>query len=199
MKESINSTKTVQAILVATALAAVLSLSVASMGEESVPEAHSDGLSAAISDTVITAKVKTKLAGDDMLKKSDVDVTTTNGVVTLKGNTTSTKAKLMAESDTKLVEGVKSVDNQLVSPNTSATATETKRVMSDSWITTKVKSELLADSVTKGLDVSVETKHQVVMLKGTLPSHEAIDHAKMLAAKVDDVKSVDISGLAVAK
>lgn len=32
----------------------------------------------------IAAKVKAKMMGDDRLKKSDIDVTTTNGVVTLK-------------------------------------------------------------------------------------------------------------------
>jgi hyperosmotically inducible protein len=96
------------------------------------------------------------------------------------------------------VKGVKSVDNQLMTPETSPTGEKAKTAMSDSWITTKVKSELLADSVTKGLDVKVETMHGVVMLSGSLPSQEAIGHAKTVAGKVDSVKSVDTSGLMVA-
>ena len=54
-------------------------------GDASEPKAHSDGLGAAVTDTAITAKIKTKLMGRDSLKKSDIDVTTTNGVVTLEG------------------------------------------------------------------------------------------------------------------
>jgi len=83
--------------------------------------------------------------------------------------------------------------------DTASEATQkTKRVASDSWITTKVKSELLADSVTKGFDISVETSHGVVTLSGSLKSQDAIDHAKSLAAKVKGVKSVDVTSLKVA-
>jgi hypothetical protein len=35
-------------------------------------------------------------------------------------------------------------------------------------------------------------------LTGSLPSQEAIDHIKVVAGKVKDVKSVDISALLVA-
>lgn len=79
--------------------------------------------------------------------------------------------------------------------DTSDTAQKTNSAASDSWITTKVKSELLADSLTKGFDISVETNQGVVMLSGSLKSQEAIDHAKALAAKVKGVKSVDITAL----
>ncbi|MHB8535074.1 MAG: BON domain-containing protein [Sulfuricaulis sp.] len=162
------------------------------------PEAHSNGMGAAISDTAITAKVKTKLMGDKRLKKSDISVTTTNGVVTLEGTAGNSKAKYAAGALAKSVEGVKSVDNSLKTPASSKAGAKTKRVVSDSWITTKVKSELLADSVSKGFDVSVETIHGVVVLKGTLANQDAIDHVKDIAGKVDGVKSVNTSELTVA-
>ena len=57
------------------------------------------------------------------------------------------------------------------------------------------QSELLADSVSKGFDVNVTTKHGVVMLSGSLANNDAIDHVKDIASKVDGVKSVDTSGL----
>lgn len=75
---------------------------------------------------------------------------------------------------------------------------KTEKVVSDSWITTKVKSELLANSVTKAVKVSVKTKQGTVWLSGKLPSQDAIDVAKMTAEKVQGVKSVDTSGLVVA-
>ena len=64
-------------------------------------------------------------------------------------------------------------------------------------ITAKVKSELLADSIAKGMDVNVETVHGVVVLKGTLANQDAIDHVKDIAEKVKGVKSVDTSALTV--
>jgi hyperosmotically inducible protein len=67
--------------------------------------------------------------------------------------------------------------------------------VSDSWITTKVKSEILANSLSKAFKVSVTTKYGVVMLKGELPTQDSIDLVKMIAEKVKGVKSVDVSGL----
>ena len=79
----------------------------------------------------------------------------------------------------------------------SKAVSKTERVVSDSWITTKVKSEILANSVSKAFKVSVKTKHGAVSLKGKLPSQDAIDLVKMIAEKVKGVKSVDVSGLVI--
>jgi len=166
--------------------------------EAAMPQAHSDSLGAAVTDTTITAKVKAKLMAEDSLKKSDINVTTTNGVVTLDGSASNSKAKALAETTAKSVAGVKSVDNTLKTPESSKAVAKTKRVVSDSWITTKVKSELLADSASKGLHVRVKTLHGVVVLKGALANQDAIDHVKDIAGKVKGVKSVDTSGLTVA-
>lgn len=170
------------------------------------PQPHSDGIGAAASDTVITAKVKSQFIDDGRLKKSDISVTTTNGVVTLTGFATSAGAKSAAETVAASVNGVKSVDNQLKGPSTADAAASkldkaevsTKKAVSDSWITTKVKSEIMADSVSKGFKVSVKTMHGVVVLKGALANQDAIDHVKDIAAQVKGVKSVDTSALSIA-
>lgn len=72
------------------------------------------------------------------------------------------------------------------------------KAVSDSWITTKVKSEIVANSATKGLKVQVTTKGGVVALKGKWPSQEAVDTVKSLAVNVKGVQSVDTSALVVA-
>jgi hyperosmotically inducible protein len=177
----------------------------AASGDDTIPQPHSDSVSATLTDTVITTRVKAKLMGSDSLKKSDISVTTTNGVVTLDGSVSNSNAKTVAEAATKSVDGVKSVDNNLKTPASSKASartheavTKTERVASDSWITTKVKSGILADSVSKGFDVSVETIHGVVVLKGALSNQDAVDHVKDIAEKVKGVKSVDTSALTVA-
>ena len=193
-------------VLITAGLIAGLNIAPVFATDAPVPKAHSDGLIATLDDTAITAKVKSKLMGEKSLKKSDISVTTTNGVVTLTGMATSSNAKSLAEANAKTVEGVKSVDNSLVTPSSSKTAAKTKkavakteRVVSDSWITTKVKSEILADSVSKGFDVTVTTIHGVVVLKGTLGNSDAVDHVKDISGKVEGVKSVDTSALVVGK
>lgn len=79
----------------------------------------------------------------------------------------------------------------------STTASKAERAVSDSWITTKVKSEILANSVSKAFKVSVKTKRGEVFLTGKLPNQEAIDLVKMISEKVKGVKSVDVSGLVI--
>ncbi|VVE82552.1 BON domain-containing protein [Pandoraea sputorum] len=72
-----------------------------------------------------------------------------------------------------------------------------ERVMSDSWITTKVKSELLANSIGDGTSVSVKTTHGVVSLSGMLDSRDAVNDAKRIAGHVQGVKRVDSARLTV--
>ncbi len=74
---------------------------------------------------------------------------------------------------------------------------KTERAVTDSWLTTKVKSEILANSITKGCDVSVKTPHGVVVLGSTLANKDAIDHGKDIAGKVTSVKSVDTSAIVI--
>lgn len=82
-------------------------------------------------------------------------------------------------------------------PSGSTTAKKTERVMSDSWITTRVKSEILANSGLKGFKVKVKTKQGVVALNGKLPSQESIDQVTQIAQKVKGVNNVDTSALTV--
>ncbi len=77
-------------------------------------------------------------------------------------------------------------------------ANKAEVAVSDSWITTKVKSEILANSVSKAFKVGVTTKHGVVSLDGKLPTKDAVDLVKMIAEKVKGVKSVDASRLTIA-
>ena len=187
--------RTVASLCVATALSVGL---IAGASATDMPTAHSDSAGAAISDSAITTKVKSKFMGDSQVKGSHIKVVTTNGVVTLTGSAMSAESKAAAVELAKSVKGVKSVDDELTTGSgTSSThkAVETETEGSDSWITTKVKSDIMADSMSKGFDVHVKTMNGVVMLKGTLPNKDAIAHVKDLAEKVKGVKSVDTTGL----
>jgi hyperosmotically inducible protein len=168
-------------------------------GDDMAPTAHSDSVGAAIGDAAITTKVKSKYLGDERLKGSRIKITTTNGVVTLTGSALSSDSKTAAEELAREVDGVKSVDDELMTTASHGAVhkavANTERVGSDSWITTKVKSEIMADSVSKGFKVSVKTVNGVVMLSGVLPNDDAVAHVKDLAEKVEGVKSVKASQL----
>ncbi len=87
-------------------------------------------------------------------------------------------------------------DNSSMPTKVEKAASKTEQAVSDSWITTKVKSEILANSVSKAFTVSVTTKNGAVSLKGNLPNKDAVELVKTIAEKVKGVQSVDTSGLA---
>ena len=200
------STKHLFRSISAAAFAALLGWSAVAVADND--SEHSATAGAAISDTAITAKVKAKYMNDTRLKHSDISVTTANGVVTLTGSAPSAKAKNAAADLASHVKGVKSVDNDIemaaveapstedkIEAKTKHAANKTERVASDSWITTKVKSALLADSVTKGFEIGVKTTHHVVALSGTVDTQASADHAADVARQIKHVKSVDTSAL----
>ena len=70
--------------------------------------------------------------------------------------------------------------------------------LGDTWITTKVKSSLLADSDVAGLDVEVETVNGEVRLSGDVDSQAQIDRAVEIARDIEGVTNVDASRLTTA-
>ena len=67
-----------------------------------------------LDDAAITAKVKADILNDPLLKVSQVEVTTTNGVVKLSGTVDSQESIDRAVEIARSHEDVKSVDNALV-------------------------------------------------------------------------------------
>jgi osmotically-inducible protein OsmY len=64
------------------------------------------------------------------------------------------------------------------------------QTVSDSAITARVKSELLADPDVSGLNVNVTTYQGQVQLSGYVTSEEQRAQAEQIARSVDGVKSV---------
>ncbi|AWV08096.1 BON domain-containing protein [Marilutibacter maris] len=74
---------------------------------------------------------------------------------------------------------------------------ESTQPVGDSWITTKVKAQLLADDDVEGSEIDVDTLEGVVHLSGALASQAEIDEAVSIARNTEGVVDVDASGLSV--
>jgi hypothetical protein len=68
----------------------------------------------ALTNASLTAKIKSKMALDDMVKAANIDVDTTNGVVTLRGTVRSEAERVRAVQLARETEGVTSVTHHLV-------------------------------------------------------------------------------------
>lgn len=71
--------------------------------------------------------------------------------------------------------------------------------VSDTWITTKVKADLLATEDVSGLDIKVDTVNGVVTLSGRVDSQAQITKAVSVARAIKGVSKVDSTGLKVGK
>lgn len=74
---------------------------------------------------------------------------------------------------------------------------DSQQPVNDSWITTKVKADLLVTEETKGLDINVTTTNGVVTLSGKLDTAMQVDKAVAVARAIKGVTSVDATTLTV--
>ena len=124
-------------------------------------------------------------AADEAYDQAHLSVVSYNGFLLLVGQVPSEALKALATDVTRDLEAVRRIYNELeVGPETSA-GTRTN----DTWITTQVKSKLLASSDTPGRRVKVVTENSVVYLMGLLTAEEA-DRSALEAAEVKSVTRV---------
>ena len=67
---------------------------------------------------------------------------------------------------------------------------KTGEVITDAWITTRVKSKFVGEDLLKGSDISVETNDHIVTLKGTVTSAAGRARAVKEAKEVEGVNRV---------
>ncbi|VXC98830.1 Phospholipid-binding protein [Pseudomonas sp. 8Z] len=75
------------------------------------------------------------------------------------------------------------------------TVDKAEQAVSDTWITSKVKSSFIADKNLSALDIKVETNQGVVSLSGVVATDAERDLAVAKAKEVEGVKAVAGDGL----
>lgn len=168
----------------------------------------------ATTDAAITASVKTRLLADERTKGFDINVDTYNGVVTLTGGADSMADKMAATEVAANADNVVRIENKLTvagedteareDANTATLSGQAREAgdeagdeVDDAWITSKVKTQLLADDQVHGMDINVDTEDNVVTLTGTAPTLAARTKAVAIAQSTKGVRSVVATNLIV--
>jgi len=125
------------------------------------------------------------LADPDLKTKSHINVISYNYIVLLTGETPDADMRSRAANVAKTNDKVKRVYNALkiMAP------TSLKSRNNDTWITTKVKTQLLGKREINGFNIKVVTENASVYLMGMIPKEQA-DHAAKAASQVAGVKRV---------
>lgn len=145
-----------------------------------------------MSDAWITSAAKVRLIANTTTPGFDINVDTSDGVVTLFGTVPSADARRAAESEVRAVSGVTRVDNQLT---VVAPANQERVAAKDADIKDRVVDRLEANEAV-GDEVAVEVSNGTVRLTGTVDSQGERLQALTIARSTAGVRSV-VDGLTV--
>lgn len=143
-------------------------------------------LGSQIDDNSIVVKAERALEANVALnERAHINVNSYNGVLLLTGQSPDQQWIELAEQLVKPIQGVREVQNQIRIGNPISFTTRSR----DSWITTRVKSLLIADKQISALNIKVVTESGEVFLMGLVNSHEA-EKAVEIARHVNGVSRV---------
>ncbi len=158
---------------------------------------ESGGFLRTVKDATLTARVKSNLLWNRNTSGIDISVASDNGTVTLSGTVDSAARRDLAVQIARNTKGVSEVISRLtVDPETLAREKEnsalnqTKQAVSDTWITTKVKTMLLFSKAAEGAEIDVSTEKGMVTLSGTAPSAAQKGRIVELVGNVVQVQGV---------
>ena len=170
----------------------------------------------AAGDGWITSKIQSRYFVDADVKGRNIDVDTSNGVVTLKGTVRSHSERNQAVAIARSTDGVREVRDQLqmtpenrdvrgtVGREASKVGREANKVgekasrefskagqhIEDAWITAKIQAKYFANADIKSRTIDVDTKKGVVTLNGAVGTPAARDMAMNLARETDGVTNL---------
>jgi len=177
------------------ATTALLILSTSAFAQNSDRVARFEG---AARDAWISGKVEMAFVLNKHLNPFAIDTEVDSGVVTLTGMVDSKIDSELAEEVVKGIDGVVEVDNNLTTgmkPKSPTAASDHSRRDFPSWFddattTAAVKSKLVRNTSTTGLEIDVDTREDIVTLSGNVMTDEEKQLAEELARNTGDVKDV---------
>ena len=148
----------------------------------------SKALASAAEDSDITASIKALLISENNIPSNSINVSTKDGVVTLKGTL---DTALQAH---KAVEIASSVHGVIDVVDTQLKIKGSQSLLADALITSKVKGKIrhlyTNGKIANGYDLHVETTDKVVHIFGKVTREADIDTVVAAAKEVKKVKSV---------
>jgi hyperosmotically inducible periplasmic protein len=143
-------------------------------------------------------RVEYRLETADVVRKYDIKVKVQGTTATLSGTVATAAQKAEAERLAK-IDGVTRVINEIkvdadadrtLAERTKAGLSKAGEKITDTWINTKVAWFFVGEDALKDSNINVDTKDNVVTLKGTVKSEAGRARAIALAKQTDGVRNV---------
>ncbi|MES1198956.1 MAG: BON domain-containing protein [Pseudomonadota bacterium] len=140
----------------------------------------------AFDDATASSEVKTRLMAADAEGFSHVDVEVAGGSLLLSGSAPTEQHKTTAETIARNVRSIHSIYDEIEIGDHRTLG----RNAGDEWITTQVRSRLVASPHVHGVDVNIETYRGNVYLMGIVRSQAELEQAAQIASLVPGVQRV---------
>jgi len=165
------------------------------------PDKQSEGMRQMASDAWLDGKLETALLFNDQLNSFDIDTEVKNGTAYLSGAVESDIDIDLAGAVAESIDGIDRVENMLTVDRKATDKAKT----SDAWkqksqwrqnvdnatLTASVKTKLLLNEHTDGLDINVDSMNGVVTLSGTVGSKAESELAEKIAENTDGSREVN--------
>ncbi len=138
-----------------------------------------------IDENIVKAANAQIKANEQLRFKSHIDVNCFNQIVLLTGEALSPELRTLAFNIVQTVPNIKKIYNQIAIKGPTSSLTQA----SDSWITTKIKTQMLATKGLQSSNIKVVTENGVVYLMG-LVSLDQANISVNIARRVSGVQRV---------
>ncbi|MEX2250362.1 MAG: BON domain-containing protein [Parvibaculum sp.] len=155
-------------------------------GAAAVGVSQERGLEQAVDDNEISFEINRKLLAEDSDLYKGVATQVHNGRVLLSGIVAKPEDRVTVARIVWTIGGVKEVMNELQVGESAGFA----RALSDTTITTKLRTRLTGDRDISGINYSIETVHGVVYLIGTALDRAELDRVLAHARDISGVRNV---------
>jgi osmotically-inducible protein OsmY len=143
-------------------------------------------IQSSLNDHYLTMRAEREIYLDtNKFKNTNISVSAFNSTILLTGQVHKTAQKTEAEQIVRNVTGINEIHNLLTVSSTPSPLTR----ISDTWITAKIKSTLIATNEIDPSQIKVITENGTVYLMGIIP-HEQADIAVEIARTTDGVQNV---------
>lgn len=151
-----------------------------------VAAAQEGGISRAISDTVIKAKINDAWLKYDVRTFAKLDTTVSFGRVLITGVVQDPQARVEAVRLAWQVDGVKQVINEI----RVAESEGIQGFIRDNWISTRLRTTLTFDGDVQSINYTIDTVQGVVYLMGIAQNQKELNHVIEIARTIPHVKQV---------
>lgn len=174
------------ALLAALSLGGCVPLAIGAGGAAAVGAAQDRGLEQAVDDNQIAFEINRKLLAEDSTLYRGVSTQVQKGRVLLTGSVPKVEDRVTVTRIVWTIGGVKEVINELRVGERSGFS----QSVSDTTITTKLRTRLTADRNVSGINYSIETVNGTVYLMGTALNQAELDRVIAHAREVSGVRNV---------